>query len=184
MMMMMIHRVHQFTKVEMFGVTKGDVASSDALLLEFVSIQKELFSNLGLHYQLLDMPLHELGAPAYRKFDIEAWMPGRAMYGEISSASNCTDYQSRRLNIRHSPSIDSAGSSRGHRFVHTVNGTACAVPRMLIALLETFQQANGEVCIPQALQPYCNGMERLQKPTTPFQLRWIKSKRIDKSKSN
>lgn len=155
----------------MFGVTNGEVGASDALLEEFVAIQKELFSGLGLHYQLLDMPLHELGAPAYRKFDIEAWMPGRKMYGEISSASNCTDYQSRRLNIQ---SIDSPGETG--RFVHTVNGTACAVPRTLIALLETYQQSDGEVSIPAALQPYCNGLQRLQKPTDPFKLRWIKFK--------
>ncbi|KAI9554551.1 hypothetical protein GHT06_019824 [Daphnia sinensis] len=165
-----IYRVHQFTKVEMFGVTSGDVAASDALLEEFVAIQKELFSSLGLHYQLLDMPLHELGAPAYRKFDIEAWMPGRNMYGEISSASNCTDYQARRLNIQ---SIDSSNTLR---FVHTVNGTACAVPRTLIALLEMHQQCNGEVTIPSALRPYLNGMERLRKPSQPFKIKWIKSK--------
>ncbi|XP_046639176.1 serine--tRNA ligase, mitochondrial-like isoform X2 [Daphnia pulicaria] len=165
-----IYRVHQFTKVEMFGVTSGEAAASDALLEEFVAIQKELFSSLGLHYQLLDMPLHELGAPAYRKFDIEAWMPGRNMYGEISSASNCTDYQARRLNIQ---SIDSSDT---RRFVHTVNGTACAVPRTLIALLETHQQSNGEVIIPAVLQPYLNGMERLRNPTQPFKMKWIKSK--------
>ncbi|EFX86781.1 hypothetical protein DAPPUDRAFT_44560 [Daphnia pulex] len=165
-----IYRVHQFTKVEMFGVTSGEAAASDALLEEFVAIQKELFSSLGLHYQLLDMPLHELGAPAYRKFDIEAWMPGRNMYGEISSASNCTDYQARRLNIQ---SIDSSDT---RRFVHTVNGTACAVPRTLIALLETHQQSNGEVIIPAVLQPYLNGMQRLRNPTQPFKMKWIKSK--------
>ncbi len=113
----------------MFGVTSGEAAASDALLEEFVAIQKELFSSLGLHYQLLDMPLHELGAPAYRKFDIEAWMPGRNMYGEISSASNCTDYQARRLNIQ---SIDSSDTQR---FVHTVNGTACAVPRYMVDIV-------------------------------------------------
>lgn len=151
-------------------MTSGEVASSDALLKELVTIQRELFSSLGLHYQLLDMPLHELGAPAYRKFDIEAWMPGRKMYGEISSASNCTDYQSRRLNIR---SIDSTGSGQ---FVHTVNGTACAVPRMLIALLETYQQPDGEVTIPAVLQPYFNGIDRLRKPTKPFKLNWIRWK--------
>lgn len=158
----------------MFGVSNGEVVASEALLEEFVAIQKELFSSLGLHYQLLDMPLHELGAPAYRKFDIEAWMPGRKMYGEISSASNCTDYQSRRLNIQ---SIDSSvASETTGRFVHTVNGTACAVPRMLIALLETYQQPNGEVTIPAVLQPYCNGLQLLKKPTKPFKLRWIKFK--------
>lgn len=165
-----LNRVHQFTKVEMFGVTSPDVIASDSLLEEFVSIQKELFSGLGLHYQLLDMPLHELGRPAYRKFDIEAWMPGRKMYGEISSASNCTDYQSRRLNIQ---TVDSTGSQK---FVHTINGTACAVPRTLIALLEMNQQSNGDVVIPACLQPYCNGIQRLVKPNNRFDIRWIKFK--------
>ncbi|CAM9112316.1 unnamed protein product [Bubo scandiacus] len=101
-----LYRVHQFTKVEMFGVTAAESgAESEALLSEFVALQKEIFAELGLHLSVsasggvpvvLDMPTQELGLPAYRKFDIEAWMPGRGKYGEISSASNCTDYQSRR----------------------------------------------------------------------------------------
>ena len=155
----------------MFGITSGDVAASNKLLSEFVEIQKELFTSLGFHYQVLDMPLHELGAPAYRKFDIEAWMCGREMYGEISSASNCTDYQARRLGIR---SIDSDGN---HRFVHTVNGTACALPRILITLLETNQLANGQVPIPDFLQPYCNEIARMgTSKSTPFKFQFIKSK--------
>ena len=155
----------------MFGLTRGQVAESDALLDERVGIQRELFDRLGYFYQVLDMPLNELGAPAYRKLDIEAWMPGRNMYGEISSASNCTDYQSRRLAIR---SIDPVSGER--RFVHTVNGTACAVPRSLITLLEMGQREDGQVDIPKELQPYCNGLQRLTKPTKPFKLKWIKSK--------
>ncbi|GAB6032097.1 hypothetical protein CHUAL_010461 [Chamberlinius hualienensis] len=147
-----IYRVHQFTKVEMFGLTNGDCNDSDQLLEEFVSIQKELFSSLGLHYKVLDMPLHELGAPAYRKFDIEAWMAGKQMYGEISSASNCTDYQSRRLGIRHEFATTNCHKSLRH--VHTVNGTACAIPRMLIALFETHQKENGTVELPSILEPY------------------------------
>ncbi|XP_067170491.1 serine--tRNA ligase, mitochondrial [Apteryx mantelli] len=129
-----LYRVHQFAKVEMFGVTAAESgAESDALLAEFLALQKEIFSELGLHYRVLDMPTQELGLPAYRKFDVEAWMPGRGKYGEISSASNCTDFQSRRLNIMYS---DGTGQLR---HAHTVNGTACAVPRMLIALLECNQ---------------------------------------------
>lgn len=154
----------------MFGLTRGDVPASHGLLEEFVGIQKELFTQLGFHYQLLDMPVCELGDPAYRKFDVEAWMPGRGMYGEVSSASNCTDYQSRRLGIR----------TTDGEFVHTVNGTACAVPRTLITLLETHQEPNGDVNIPQVLQPYFKGRKRLSKTdsttTTPFKLRWIKFK--------
>lgn len=121
-----IYRVHTFTKVEMFAVCAG--SESDAMLEEFRTIEMELFELLGVPFRLLDMPPAELGAPAYRKYDIEAWLPGRRMYGEISSCSNCTDYQARRLGIR-----------LGAEWAHTVNGTACAVPRMLIAIVENFQ---------------------------------------------
>ncbi|XP_074786892.1 serine--tRNA ligase, mitochondrial isoform X2 [Athene noctua] len=161
-----LYRVHQFTKVEMFGVTAAESgAESEALLSEFVALQKEIFADLGLHYRVLDMPTQELGLPAYRKFDIEAWMPGRGKYGEISSASNCTDYQSRRLNIMYS---DGAGRLR---HAHTVNGTACAVSRMLIALLECNQLPDGRVRVPPALQPLV-GQEVLSRPPAPL-LRYI-----------
>ncbi|KYO41762.1 serine--tRNA ligase, mitochondrial-like [Alligator mississippiensis] len=132
----------------MFGVTAAERGTeSTELLQEFVSLQKELFSDLGLHFRVLDMPTQELGLPAYRKHDIEAWMPGRDKYGEISSASNCTDYQSRRLHIMYR---DGAGA---RRHAHTVNGTACAVPRLLIALLESNQLQDGRIRVPPALQP-------------------------------
>lgn len=139
-----IYRVHQFTKVEMFGLSFPE--ESDKLLEEFCTFEEEHFSSLGLHLQVLDMPLHELGAQAYRKYDIEAWLPGKNMWGEISSCSNCTDYQSRRLNIK-----------CNGKHVHTVNGTACAVPRMVIALLETHQHKNGTISIPTPLQPFMKG---------------------------
>uniref|UniRef100_H3BGA5 serine--tRNA ligase n=1 Tax=Latimeria chalumnae TaxID=7897 RepID=H3BGA5_LATCH len=129
-----LYRVHHFTKVEMFGVTANETnKESEELLAEFVCIQKEIFSDLGLHFMVLDMPTQELGLPAYRKYDIEAWMPGRGKYGEISSVSNCTDYQSRRLSIMY---CDAAGQMK---YAHTINGTACAVPRTLIAILESNQ---------------------------------------------
>jgi len=98
------------------------------------------------------MPANDLGASAYRKYDIEAWMPGKNAYGEISSASDCTDYQSRRLNIRYRP-VPKAPSE----FVHTVNGTACAIPRMIISLLETHQRPDGSVVLPAALKPFLGG---------------------------
>ncbi|KAL4647401.1 serine-tRNA ligase, mitochondrial [Arapaima gigas] len=129
-----LYRVHHFNKVEMFGVTANETGEESAQLLEeFVSLQKEIFSALELHYRVLDMPTQELGLPAHRKFDIEAWMPGRGSYGEISSASNCTDYQSRRLNILYE------GEGESLHYAHTVNATACAIPRMIIAILETHQ---------------------------------------------
>ncbi|XP_021234714.1 serine--tRNA ligase, mitochondrial isoform X1 [Numida meleagris] len=161
-----LYRVHQFTKVEMFGVTAAESgAESEVLLDEFLTLQKEIFSELGLHYRVLDMPTQELGLPAYRKFDIEAWMPGRGKYGEISSTSNCTDYQSRRLNIMYS---DGAGKLR---YAHTVNGTACAVPRLLIALLECNQLPDGSVRVPPALQPFV-GQDVITRPPAPL-LRYI-----------
>ncbi|XP_053662914.1 serine--tRNA ligase, mitochondrial [Anopheles marshallii] len=144
-----IYRVHQFTKVEMFAVCRPD--QSATVLEEFRDIEVNLFDKLGLHFLLLDMPPCELGAPAYRKYDIEAWMPGRGMYGEISSCSDCTDYQARRLGIRVSNDVR---TDRMETFAHTVNGTACAIPRMLIALLENFQNDNYTVTIPEVLRKF------------------------------
>jgi len=102
------------------------------------------------------MPSEDLGNPAYRKFDIEAWMPGRNSFGEISSASNCTDYQSRRLNIRYR---DKHGEIH---HVHTLNATACAVPRMIITILENFQLENGEIQIPEPLVKYMGNTTRIR----------------------
>ncbi|XP_055682231.1 serine--tRNA ligase, mitochondrial [Lutzomyia longipalpis] len=150
-----IYRVHQFSKVEMFGVAQP--IKSSELLEEFRHIQMELFKELGLHFQILDMPPVELGAPAYRKYDIEALLASRGNYGEISSCSNCTDYQARRLAIK---------TSSGE-FPHTVNGTACAVPRMLIAILESFQNADGTICVPDALRPYVSFEKMSRRKTIP-----------------
>ena len=127
-----IYRVHQFTKIEMFGFTSPDVAASDALHAEIVAIEEEIFQGLGIPYRVLDIASGDLGGPAYRKFDLEAWMPGRGEageWGEITSASNCTDYQSRRLAIR-----TKVPDKKGNLFVHTLNGTAVAVSRALIAV--------------------------------------------------
>lgn len=154
-----LYRVHHFNKVEMFGVTADESGQESAdMLQEFVSIQKELFSDLELHFRVLDMPTQELGLPAHRKFDIEAWMPGRNSYGEISSGSNCTDYQSRRLNIVYEREDGAL------RYAHTVNATACAIPRMIISILETHQTKDGTVRVPRPLQPYF-GSEVIDKPS-------------------
>ncbi|KAI9094621.1 hypothetical protein DFS34DRAFT_628482 [Phlyctochytrium arcticum] len=159
-----LYRVHQFTKVEMFSITNKD--GSDEALQEIAQIQKSLFQDLELCFRILDMPTHDLGAPAYKKFDMEAWMPGRQTWGEISSASNCTDYQSRRLNIRH---FTGGSATEATDFVHTINGTACAVPRLIIALLETHQRENGDVYIPTKLRPYFLGPEvDVLKANQPF----------------
>ncbi|XP_020833945.1 serine--tRNA ligase, mitochondrial isoform X2 [Phascolarctos cinereus] len=153
-----LFRVHHFLKVEMFGLTCSGTEHSSGLLEEFVSLQKEILTELGLHFRVLDMPTQELGRPAYRKFDIEAWMPGRGCFGEVSSASNCTDFQSRRLHIMYETETGDL------QHVHTVNGTGCAVPRILIALLESNQQKDGSVLVPDVLQPYL-GTDRISTPT-------------------
>lgn len=171
-----LYRVHQFSKVEMFVLSTP--AQSDALHSELIELEKELFTELGLHFKVLDMPSGDLGAPAYRKFDVEAWMPGLQRYGEISSASNCTDYQARRLNIRYrpappggdasqaptSPKRGGAGGGGKTEFVHTLNATACAVPRMIVAILENFQREDGSVEVPAVLRPYLGGMEVITPP--------------------
>ncbi|XP_066274163.1 serine--tRNA ligase, mitochondrial-like [Branchiostoma lanceolatum] len=151
-----IYRVHHFTKVEMFGVTANDDGTeSDRLQQEFLALQKDLYSELGLCFRIIDMPTQELGLPAHRKYDVEAWMPGRDSFGEVSSASNCTDYQSKRLHIRYETEHEEL------KYAHTVNATACAVPRLIISILENFQQEDGSVVVPEALQPYMAGRKVL-----------------------
>lgn len=145
-----LYRVHQFTKVEMFAFTEGSLAASGAMHLELLRIEEEIFQALGLPYRVLDICSGDLGGPAYRKFDIEAWMPGRGdagEYGEVTSTSDCTDYQARRLNIRYKPQ-----GQKGTKFVHTLNGTAVAVSRALLAVLENYQRADGKVDVPEVLR--------------------------------
>lgn len=150
-----IYRVHQFTKVEIFGFTAPDVAVSDEYHAMILRIEEEIFQGLKLPYRVLDIATGDMGGPAYRKYDLEAWMPGRGEYGEITSCSNCTDYQSRRLNIRCKKT-----GEKGTQFVHTLNGTAVAVTRAMIALLENGQQADGSVVIPEALHKWV-GTDRI-----------------------
>ncbi|VDN03000.1 unnamed protein product [Thelazia callipaeda] len=126
-----LYRVHEFNKIEMFVICEEN--DSDSQLDELVEVQTSIFSSLGLHCRLLDMPSQELGASAARKFDIESWMPGRKFFGEVSSASNCTDFQARRLGIKY---YDSKGVEK---FAHTCNATAIATTRTIIALIETYQ---------------------------------------------
>jgi seryl-tRNA synthetase len=145
-----LYRVHQFTKVEMFAFTAPD--ESEAMLDYFCQLECRLFDGLEVPYRVIDTPTGDLGGPAYRKFDLEAWMPGRGErgeFGEVTSTSNCTDYQARRLGIRYRQK-----GEKGTSFVHTLNGTAIAISRGMIAVLENHQRADGSVSIPQALRPY------------------------------
>ncbi|TEB38957.1 seryl-tRNA synthetase [Coprinellus micaceus] len=153
-----LYRVHQFTKVELFGVSTE--AQSEEMMEEMKDIQIRILQGLNLHFRVLDMPSEELGASAYRKYDMEAWMPGRGSWGEVSSLSNCTDYQSRRLHIRYRPTEKKAeGADTRLPFAHTLNGTAAAIPRLIVALLENGAVIgeDGEVealRLPLALKPF------------------------------
>ena len=150
-----IYRVHYFSKVEMFAFTMPN--RSEEMHEEFLSIEKDLFDQLSLQYQVLDMPDDDLGLSAKRKFDIEAWLPGRKRFGEISSTSNCEDYQSSRLDIKYSQMIEKDDQlTIDSGFVHTVNGTACSSIRTLIALFEQHQRQDGSIEIPQVLVPFMN----------------------------
>lgn len=148
-----LYRLHQFSKVEMFLVCTPE--QSALWLPEMVQVEKDLLTELGLHFKVLDMPSHELGASAARKFDIEAWMPGKGEYGEVTSASNCTDFQARRLGIK----VQRSDGTK--EFAHTLNGTAAAIPRLIIAILETHQNPDGTVNVPEVLQPFI-GMQRIE----------------------
>jgi seryl-tRNA synthetase len=123
---------------------------------ELLSIEEEIFSGLEIPFRVVDTCTGDLGASAYRKWDLEAWMPGRNGWGEVTSTSNCTDYQARRLNVKFK---DEDGKNK---FVHMLNGTAIAVSRGIIAILENFQQRDGSVKLPKALVPYC-GFEWIRK---------------------
>ncbi len=151
-----LFRVHQFTKVELFAVVRPE--DSEAMHEEIVAVEEGILQALEIPYRVVDIAAGDLGAPAYRKFDIEGWMPMRGEggdYGELTSASNCTDYQARRLKTR----FRRAGK-RKNELVHTLNGTAIAVPRAIVAILENHQRADGSVAVPAALQSYL-GFERI-----------------------
>jgi seryl-tRNA synthetase len=149
-----LYRVHQFTKAEMFVFCQPE---ESAAMHEMIRSEEEaLFQALRIPYRVVNVCSGELGAPAVKKYDLEAWMPGRDAYGEVTSCSNCTDYQARRLNIRYRPEPKASA-----RFVHMLNGTALAISRTLIALYENGQQPDGSVRIPEVLVPLLGGIERI-----------------------
>jgi seryl-tRNA synthetase len=148
-----LYRVHQFTKVEMFAFTTPE--GSEQVHEEMVEIEERIFQGLGLPYRVVDICTGDLGGAAYRKYDLEAWMPGRNDFGEVTSTSNTTDYQARRLAIRY------RRDGGRPQLLHTLNGTALAMSRALIALLEIYQQHDGSVWLPEALIPYV-GKEALE----------------------
>ena len=149
-----LYRVHQFSKTEMFIYSKPEEAEK---FHEYIlKMEEEIYQELGLSYRVVEMCTGDLGAMAARKFDIEVWMPGRGDYGEVTSTSNCTDYQARNLNIKFRRKTGET------EYVHMLNGTAIVLSRVPIAILENFQNEDGSITIPKVLQKWM-GKERVVK---------------------
>ncbi|MFJ4173109.1 serine--tRNA ligase [Microbacterium sp. NPDC089696] len=153
-----IIRVHQFNKLEMFVYTTPEDAEAEHLRL--VALQEEMLTALGLSYRVIDVAAGDLGSSAARKYDIEAWVPTQGAFRELTSTSNCTTYQARRLDVRHRPEAGD-GQTAKTQPVATLNGTL-ATTRWIVALLETHQQADGSVRVPEVLRPYLGGLEVLE----------------------
>jgi len=149
-----LYRVHQFTKVEMFIYTAPE--DSEKIHKEMLAIEEEIWQKLEIPYQVLEMCTGDLGSMAARKYDIEAWMPGRDSYGEVTSTSNCTDFQARNLKIK----VKNIAS--GTQYLHLLNGTAIAVSRAIIAILENNQNEDGSINIPEVLVPYMGGITKIE----------------------
>uniref|UniRef100_A0A7C4R2C8 Serine--tRNA ligase n=1 Tax=candidate division CPR3 bacterium TaxID=2268181 RepID=A0A7C4R2C8_UNCC3 len=156
-----LYRVHQFTKLEMFVFCLPE--ESEKYHEEILSIEKELIEGLGLPYRVIDIASGDLGGPAYKKYDLEAWMTmkrdgdSQGGYGEVTSCSNCTDFQARRLNIRYK------NENGKNDFVHTLNGTAVNNVRWPLAIFENYQQEDGSVRVPTVLQKYMNNQDVIRK---------------------
>jgi len=151
-----LFRVHQFNKVEMYVFCQGELAESEKWHHKLVEIEEELCDLLEIPYQLVRIAAGDLGAPAYKKYDIEYWSPVDGEYRELMSCSNCTDYQARRLRIRYKDDADKT------QFVHTLNGTAMAFSRVAIALIENHQTEDGIIKLPKALHQYMSGKKEIQ----------------------
>jgi seryl-tRNA synthetase len=147
-------RQHQFEKVELVSITTPDM--SDAEHERMTHAAETVLTKLGLHFRRMLLCSGDMGFTARKTFDLEVWLPGQKAYREISSCSNCGDFQARRMNARYRPE-----GEKGTRFVHTLNGSGLAVGRTLVAVLENYQQDDGSIAVPDVLQPYLGGVTRL-----------------------
>lgn len=150
-----LFRVHQFNKLEMYVFGLPEIEDSVKLHELIRGVEEEIWREIGIPYRLINIPSGDLGAPAYKKYDIEYWSPADSEYRELTSCSNCTDFQARNLNIR----VKRADGKI--EFVHTLNGTAVSLARSLVAILENFQTEEGDVIVPEVLRPYMGGREKI-----------------------
>jgi seryl-tRNA synthetase len=149
-------RVHQFMKTEQFIICKNDINESEAWHQKLVALSEEVLKDLEIPYQVVEICTGDMGAPKYRQFDLEAWVPSQNCYRETHSASNITEWQARRTNLRYRANSDSKV-----KFAHTLNNTGIATPRALVPFIENHQQEDGSVRIPAKLQPYMNGKKTI-----------------------
>jgi len=149
-------RQHQFTKVELVSITTPEQSKDEHERM--LSCAEEVLRRLDLHYRVMTLCTGDMGFASQKTYDIEVWLPGQNMYREISSCSVCGDFQARRMNARYR-----AKEGRNVRHVHTLNGSGVAVGRALIAVMETYQEADGSIAVPDALQPYMGGMKKIEK---------------------
>jgi len=147
-------RQHQFDKVELVGIVHPDRAAEEHERM--TGAAEEVLKRLGLAYRVMLLSTGDMGFSARKTYDLEVWLPGQQTYREISSCSNCGDFQARRMRARFRPE-----GAKGARFVHTLNGSGLAVGRTLIAVLENRQQRDGSVIVPEVLRPYMGGRDRL-----------------------
>jgi seryl-tRNA synthetase len=149
-------RQHQFTKVELVSITTPEQSKEEHERM--LASAEAVLKKLGLHYRVVTLCTGDMGFAAGKTYDIEVWLPGENTFREISSCSNCGEFQARRMQARYRPK-----EGKGTRPVHTLNGSGVAIGRALIAVLENYQQADGSVAVPEALQPYMGGLKRIEK---------------------
>jgi seryl-tRNA synthetase len=147
-------RMHQFSKVELVSITTPEQSTEEHERM--TTCAEEVLKRLNLHYRTMLLCTGDMGFSAKKTYDIEVWLPGQDAFREISSCSNCGDFQARRMNARYRPA-----GEKSTRFVHTLNGSGLAVGRTLVAILENYQQADGSIAVPDALKPYMGGLDRI-----------------------
>jgi seryl-tRNA synthetase len=149
-------RQHQFTKVELVSITTPEQSKEEHERM--LASAEAVLKKLDIYYRVVTLCTGDIGFAAGKTYDIEVWLPGENTFREISSCSNCGEFQARRMQARYRPK-----GEKGVRYVHTLNGSGVAVGRALITVLENYQQADGSVLVPEALKPYMNGMQRIEK---------------------
>ena len=147
-------RMHQFSKVELVSIATPEQSAAEHERM--TNCAQEVLKRLDLHHRVIVLSTGDMGFGARKTYDIEVWLPGQNAFREISSCSNCGDFQARRMNARYRPE-----GAKATRFVHTLNGSGLAVGRTLVAILENYQQADGSILIPEALKPYMGGLDRI-----------------------